>query len=115
MRLDFEQNCATASFDPTRSIFVNCTLQKSPDLSGTQGLSDTSASLVDRPDVACNHVWAFAHDTAICAYPDMTERGWASDEWPSIYERIMAADILVLPSPGLSYLDEGYGRPDYDF
>jgi multimeric flavodoxin WrbA len=32
-------------------------------------------------------------------YPDMTEHGWPSDEWPQIHEQVMAADILVLCTP----------------
>ena len=29
----------------------------------------------------------------------MTEHGWDKDEWPAIFEQVMAADILVLLSP----------------
>ena len=29
----------------------------------------------------------------------MTEHGWEQDEWPAIFERVMAADILVLCTP----------------
>ena len=29
----------------------------------------------------------------------MTEHGWERDEWPAIFEQVMAADILVLRSP----------------
>ena len=29
----------------------------------------------------------------------MTEHGWETDDWPALYERIMAADILVLVGP----------------
>ena len=29
----------------------------------------------------------------------MTEHGWAADEWPALFERVMAADILVLLTP----------------
>ena len=29
----------------------------------------------------------------------MTEHGWERDDWPAIYEQVMAADILVLTSP----------------
>jgi multimeric flavodoxin WrbA len=29
----------------------------------------------------------------------MTEHGWAVDEWPEIYERVPAADMLVLYGP----------------
>jgi multimeric flavodoxin WrbA len=29
----------------------------------------------------------------------MTEHGWPSDAWPGIYQKILAADILVLAGP----------------
>jgi multimeric flavodoxin WrbA len=29
----------------------------------------------------------------------MTEHGWETDDWPSICERVMAADILVIGTP----------------
>jgi multimeric flavodoxin WrbA len=29
----------------------------------------------------------------------MTEHGWATDEWPALFERIFAADILVVCTP----------------
>lgn len=32
-------------------------------------------------------------------YPDMTEHGFAKDEWPAIYEKVMAADILIIGTP----------------
>jgi len=32
-------------------------------------------------------------------YPDMTEQGWAKDEWPVIYEKIKKSDMLVITSP----------------
>ena len=42
---------------------------------------------------------AVDHDIATGVYPDMTEHGWATDEWPEIHERVMASDILVLAGP----------------
>jgi multimeric flavodoxin WrbA len=29
----------------------------------------------------------------------MTEHGWPTDDWPAIYQRVLAADILVLAGP----------------
>ena len=39
---------------------------------------------------------AIDHDIATGVWPDMTEHGWERDDWPAIYEKVMAADILVL-------------------
>ena len=36
---------------------------------------------------------------AFGVYPDMTERGADRDDWPMLYEKVHAADILVIGSP----------------
>jgi multimeric flavodoxin WrbA len=38
-------------------------------------------------------------DIATGVWPDMTEHGWDSDEWPSVQEKVFGADILVLAGP----------------
>src|SRR6201986_3126450 len=48
-------------------------------------------------EVEC--IRAIDHEIAIGVWPDMTEHGWATDEWPQIYEQVLAADILVLGMP----------------
>ena len=42
---------------------------------------------------------AIDHDIATGVWPDMTEHGWDRDDWPAIFEQVMAADILVLCTP----------------
>jgi multimeric flavodoxin WrbA len=49
--------------------------------------------------VTVDHVRAVDHDIATGVWPDMTEHGAASDEWPAIFRRVLAADILVLAGP----------------
>ena len=39
------------------------------------------------------------HQLAVGVYPDMTKKGWDVDEWPSIYKKVQAADILVITTP----------------
>ena len=89
----------SVNFPQLRAVFINCTLKKSPEVSHTQGLIDASAALMTDHDVTCDHIRAVDHDIATGVYPDMTEHGWATDEWPALYERVMAADILVLAGP----------------
>ncbi len=36
---------------------------------------------------------AVDHDIAKGVWPDMTEHGWVTDQWPVLYSRIMDADI----------------------
>jgi multimeric flavodoxin WrbA len=86
-------------FSDLRAIFINCTLKRSPAPSHTQLLGDISMEIMRRNGVAVESVRAVDHDIAYGVYPDMTEYGWPVDEWPAIFERVMAADILVLLSP----------------
>ena len=46
-----------------------------------------------------DEILAVDREIAPGVYPDMTEHGWERDEWPAIFERVMAADILVLLTP----------------
>src|ERR671919_3174056 len=49
-----------------------------------------------RVGVEVDGIRAIDHEIATGVWPDMTEHGWESDEWPEIFEKVMAADILVL-------------------
>ncbi|MDH2388354.1 MULTISPECIES: flavodoxin family protein [Streptomyces] len=82
-----------------RALFVNCTLKRSPEVSNTEGLIDRSRAVMEQNGVATELIRAVDHDIATGVWPDMTEHGWASDEWPRLYEKVMAADILVLAGP----------------
>ncbi|MGW1530938.1 flavodoxin family protein [Streptomyces aureus] len=86
-------------FDDLSALFINCTLKLSPQLSHTQGLIDKSRSIMDAQGVSTAEIRAIDHDIATGVYPDMTEHGFATDEWPALYEKVMAADILVLAGP----------------
>ena len=90
---------AAPRFDGLRAMFVNCTLKPSPERSHTGGLVERSAALMRDSGVAVEVVRAVDHDIATGVWPDMTEHGAASDEWPMLYERVLAADILVLAGP----------------
>src|SRR5262245_32147270 len=89
----------TWRFDDLRALYVNCTLKRSPEPSHTQGLIDKSRAIMERHGVAVDELRAVDHDIATGVWPDMTEHGWASDAWPAIYQRVLAAEILVLCGP----------------
>lgn len=86
-------------FSGLRALYVNCTLKRSPEVSNTQGLANQSIAIMRRLGVEVDVVRAVDHRIATGVYPDMTEHGWDRDEWPAIFEQVMAADILVLLSP----------------
>lgn len=88
-----------ARYDDLRALIVNCTLKRSPEPSNTQGLTDRVTRIMRAQGVLVDVVRAVDHDIATGVWPDMTEHGWASDEWPTLFERVMAADILVLAGP----------------
>src|ERR1044072_3951800 len=86
-------------FSDLRALFVNCTLKRSPEQSHTQGLMDLSMEIMRRNGVEVDSLRAIDHRIATGVWPDMTEHGWDVDEWPAIFERVLAADILVLGMP----------------
>lgn len=96
-----EALCASppADYSNLRALFLNCTLKKSPELSHTQGLIDISKAIFERNGVAVEVIRPVDYKIAYGVYPDMTEHGWAHDEWPALYKKVMAADILVIGTP----------------
>ena len=86
-------------FSGLSALYFNCTLKKSPELSHTQAVIDISANIMRKNGVAVEIIRAVDHDIATGVWPDMTEHGWDSDEWPQIFPRVLAADILVVAGP----------------
>jgi len=85
-------------FSNLKALFLNCTLKKSPDLSHTEGLIAISRSIMEKNDVSVEVIRPVDFNIAYGVYPDMREKGWDQDDWPSIYEKVKAADILVIGS-----------------
>lgn len=86
-------------FSDLSALFINCTLKRSPEPSHTQLLMDRSIDLMRQRGVSVESLRAVDLDIATGVWPDMTEHGWAADAWPSVYEKVLAADILVIGSP----------------
>jgi multimeric flavodoxin WrbA len=86
-------------FSTLRALFFNCTLKKSPETSNTDGLLEVSNKLMQKHGVKTEVIRVIDHDIATGVYPDMREKGWETDEWPEIYKKVQAADILVIAGP----------------
>ncbi len=86
-------------FSGLNALFISCTLKKSPEVSNTEGLAKISQGIMEKHGVKTEMIRAIDHDIATGVYPDMTEHGWATDEWPMLYKKVMQADILVLAGP----------------
>ncbi|MGI8888227.1 MAG: flavodoxin family protein [Nocardioidaceae bacterium] len=93
------QSSAACDFSGLRALFINCTLKRSPETSHTQGLVDRSSEIMRQHGVEVEVLRAIDHDIATGVYPDMTDHGWVSDEWPGIYERVQRSHILVMAGP----------------
>ncbi|PKA84159.1 multimeric flavodoxin WrbA [Ulvibacter sp. MAR_2010_11] len=87
------------NFSNLSAVFVNCTLKKSPALSHTSTLMDVSKSIMKKENVMVEEIRFIDHDVASGVYPDMKTQGWEKDEWPELFSKIFAADILVIGTP----------------
>jgi len=90
---------AKPDFSDLSALFINTTLTRSPEPSHTQLLIDLSAGIMAKQGVSVDQFRAVDHDIATGVYPDMREHGWACDEWPELFPRVLAADILVIAGP----------------
>jgi multimeric flavodoxin WrbA len=86
-------------FSDLRALFINCTLKLSPEPSNTQALMDNSVAIMRMNGVTVDELRAVDHEIPPGVEPDMTEHGFARDEWPAIQTRVLAADILVIATP----------------
>jgi multimeric flavodoxin WrbA len=86
-------------FGDLSALYINTTLKKGSEPSHTQGLMDLSAEIMRRQGVGVDLIRATDYEIAPGVWPDMTEHGWETDDWPTIFEKVMAADILVIGTP----------------
>lgn len=87
------------TYDDLKALYINATLTKSPDKSHTQLLIDASADIMRKQGVEVEMFRSVDHDIASGVYPDMREKGWTTDEWPELFKKVLAADILVIGGP----------------
>ena len=94
------EDCSTnkTDFSDLKALFLNCTLKRSPELSHTEGLIKISTTIMEKNKVSVELLRPVDFDIAYGLYPDMTKQGWDKDDWPGIYEKVKAADILVIGS-----------------
>lgn len=86
-------------YSDLKALFVGCTLKKSPETSHTEMLMANARTIMDRQGVSTDLVRLVDHDIAFGVYPDMTKKGWDTDDWPDIWNKVEAADILVVGTP----------------
>jgi len=77
------------------ALTISCTLKPSPAPSSSEKMSGQISRLLEEHDVATSHVRAVDYDILPGVDKDMGE----GDEWPSLREKVLAADIVVLVTP----------------
>ena len=85
--------------NPITALYINCTLKKSPRESHTGTLMEVSKKILEKEGVVVDEIRLVDHVVPGGVYPDMTEYGWDQDQWPELFERVLAADILVVGTP----------------
>ena len=89
----------TPEFKDLKAVFINCTLKKSPKQSHTRGLIEVSKNIMEKEGLAVEVIRAADYILPNGIQPDMTEEGEEQDDWPELFKKIIAADILVICTP----------------
>ena len=89
----------TTDYSDLKALFFNGTLKRSPQTSNTEGLINVSRLIMEKQGVSTRIIRTVDHDIASGVYPDMTEYGWSTDEWPELYPAVQEADIVVVAGP----------------
>lgn len=88
-----------ADYSDLKALLLNATLKKDPEPSHTADLMGVSETIMDRNGISTELLRITDYQIAFGVYPDMTEHGWARDDWPDIQRKVMDADILVIGTP----------------
>ncbi|RDC59724.1 Divalent metal cation transporter MntH [Alteripontixanthobacter maritimus] len=96
-----ERLCAENStdFSDLKALTINCTLKPSPQGSHTDKLLGIPETILTRSNIALEQVRLADHTIPAGVYPDMTEHGFDHDDWPAIWDKVAAADILIIGTP----------------
>lgn len=86
-------------FTGLKALFFNGTLARSPEPSHTERLARISMGIMEKHGVQTEIIRSIDRDIAVGVWPDMREHGAKTDDWPKIFKKVMAADILVIAGP----------------
>lgn len=87
-------------FDDLSAVFINCSIKKDGSKSHTKRLMNRAAAIMETQGVSVEHIYALDHAIAFGMIKDGSEETPSQrDDWPSIQQKIMSADILVLGTP----------------
>ncbi len=84
--------------DDLKALFINCSIKKDKTESHTQLLLDKASHIMEAEGVEVEHIYMIDHAIAFGMIKNGEEEG-QRDEWPSIQQKILDADILVIGTP----------------
>ena len=87
------------NFSDLSVVYINYTLKKTLGVSHTDLLIQVSKAIMLKENVKTDVIRFIDYEVASGVYPDMTKYGWAVDEWPALFKKIIAADILIVGTP----------------
>lgn len=82
-----------------KALYINTSLKKQKSESHTKLLMNASARILEKQGVAVEHLHLLDHQVPPGVYPDMREHGWERDDWPALWQKVQAADILIVGTP----------------
>ncbi len=96
-----EKKCSVKenSYKGINAIFINCTLTRTPEKSHTETLIKLSERILKKNGIKTQIIRPVDYDIAFGVQPDMTKKGWAKDDWPKIFKKVMKADIVFICTP----------------
>lgn len=78
-----------------KAVFLNCTLKKGPEPSNTRALIDEVIYIFNQQNVSSEVVRLADFNIAYGVTADEGE----GDEWPSVFQKVKEADIVVIGTP----------------
>lgn len=92
-------NSGNDSFQGLKAMLFNATLKHPSQPSHTDTLLDAVDKIFRNQGVEVNRVRLTEYNLPPGVYPDMTEHGWPTDDWPALADKVFASDIIVLGTP----------------
>lgn len=87
------------NYSDLSAVFLNCSLKADNNESHTQTLMNASIDLMEGAGVSVDRIHMRDHHIAFGVQPDMTKQGADRDDWPALWDRVKAANILVIGTP----------------
>jgi len=81
------------------ALLVNGALKHPTHTSHTAGLLEVAATVLRHAGVEVEALRLTEHTLAPGIVHDATQEGWTDDDWPALWERVRAADILIVGTP----------------